>query len=172
MGEMYWPVKLLAVVVILALAGVFAWQRYLSPEAEARRSGGALYRLLPTYPGASVQTRSTVYAAGDSCSGFWFLRSCGSYSLVVVYRLPSEVGVDEAKAFYLANLRDGWYQATDDACVFPFGPPPGASPPPAMRLVVPENQLLLQQRAGKLVTIVFDEHSITIKRGGWGCVPK
>ena len=170
MGEIYWPVKLLAVVVVLSLAGVFSWQRYLSPEAEARRSDGALYRELPTYPGASVETRSTVYAAGDSCSGFWFLRSCGSYSLYVVYRLPSGVGLDDAKAFYLANLREGWYQATDDACV--FGPPPGANPPPAMRLAVPDNQLLVQRRGGELVTLVFDAHSITLKRGGWGCVPK
>ena len=172
MGEIYWPVKLLAVVVILSLASVFSWQRYLSPEAEARRNDGALYRPLPTYPGASEQTRSTVYAAGDSCSEFWFLRSCGSYSLYLVYRLPSEVGIDEAKAFYLSNLREGWHQATDDACVFAFGPPPAANPPPVMRLAVPENQLLVQKRGGELVTLVFDEHLITVKRGGWGCVPK
>ena len=43
MSEIYWPVKLLAVAVILALVGMFSWQRCLSPEAAARRRDGALY---------------------------------------------------------------------------------------------------------------------------------
>jgi hypothetical protein len=90
----------------------------------------------------------------------------------VVYELPADVGVDQAKGFYLGNLRDSWRQATDDACILPVGPPPWAEPIPVMKLVVPENQLLLQNQAEDRVTIVFEPPAITVKRGGYGCVPK
>ena len=174
MGEVSPAVKLLAVVVMLALASVFAWQRYLSPEAAARRRDGALYRQLTQYPGAVQLERSTVYTAGDSCTRLLFLRSCGSYALHVSYALPAGIGVDQAMTFYLANLPAGWRQAGDDACIFPAGPPPGAHPlppTPPMKLVQPEGQLLLENHSRKRVSVVFDPPIVAMRPGTYGCVP-
>jgi hypothetical protein len=96
------------VLLILLAAGLVLGRPFLARRSDVAR-WRAIYRQVPIYPGATKTREVVEEVRADGVPE-------GSYSLQVVYELPSSATSSEVLAFLRSHLPSGWTTASTETC--------------------------------------------------------